>query len=187
MRTTYRSLCETPFWELERTFREGHKPDPADLEGFEFRGFNTPFFARFLGIRKFKKGFYRTDRTTVLLDGYNVRCKQNGPGEAWVDVVRRGEPVRHGFYGVTQPGGADALYPNALLIDYSLGKNPSYDPARFLRDYLVQVDPDNRDLFLGKAYVAVGPRRVPVSYFVLERHAESPLGARAAASAASAA
>jgi hypothetical protein len=36
-----------------------------------------------------------------------------------------------------------------------------------LRDYLVRL---SDDLYLGKAYVALGPGRLPVSYFVLERH-----------------
>ena len=38
-----------------------------------------------------------------------------------------------------------------------------------LRDYLVQVDPANPDLFLGKAYDALGPLRMPTNFFILER------------------
>ena len=43
------------------------------------------------------------------------------------------------------------------------------DPSQVLRDYVVQVDPDNRDLYLGKAYVAAGPLRIPTSFFIIER------------------
>jgi hypothetical protein len=33
----------------------------------------------------------------------------------------------------------------------------------------VQVDKRNPDLFLGKAYGAIGPLRIPTNFFVLER------------------
>ncbi|MEJ2362959.1 MAG: hypothetical protein P8Z75_16395 [Gammaproteobacteria bacterium] len=56
-----------------------------------------------------------------------------------------------------------ALY-QALQTAYEI-----LSPDPFLRDYLVQVDADNEDLYLGKAFVALGPKRVFVSYFVLER------------------
>ena len=36
-------------------------------------------------------------------------------------------------------------------------------------DYLVQVDAEDPDLYLGKAYYAAGPARIPVGFFVLER------------------
>jgi hypothetical protein len=34
----------------------------------------------------------------------------------------------------------------------------------------VALDPGSADLLLGKAYLAIGQRRVPVSFFLLERH-----------------
>ena len=71
------------------------------------------------------------------------------------------------------PGEKDNLYPNALLLNYGKGNNPPFDPSSFLRDYLVQVDPENDDLLLGKAFVALGPARLFVSYFVLERYNQS--------------
>ena len=64
-------------------------------------------------------------------------------------------------------GAADARYPKALLLDYSLGGNGLFGPP--LRDYVVQIYPDDPDLLLGKAYVALGPLRVPVGFFVLKR------------------
>ena len=72
----------------------------------------------------------------------------------------------------------DGKYPNAALINYAASdKNPVIDPTRLLRDYLVQVYPDNPDLYLGKAFLAFGPLRLFVSYFVLERHNPSELAA----------
>ena len=64
----------------------------------------------------------------------------------------------------------DNHYLHGLLLDYGKGDNPFYDPSAGLRDYLVQVDADNPDLFLGKAYFALGAARVPTfSFFILER------------------
>ena len=56
------------------------------------------------------------------------------------------------------------------MIDYGKGGNPKGDPSNGLRDYLVQVDAANPDLFLGKAYYALGPLRVHSNFFILERH-----------------
>ena len=64
----------------------------------------------------------------------------------------------------------DNAYLHAVLLDYGRGGNKAWDPTRGLRDYLVQVDPKNDDLYLGKAYYAVGPARVTSNFFILERH-----------------
>jgi len=56
-----------------------------------------------------------------------------------------------------------------VLLDYGRGGNKPWDPTRGLRDYVVQVDPSNPDLFLGKAYYALGPLRVHSNFFILER------------------
>jgi hypothetical protein len=182
-RWTYEALCLARDEDLETVMRTGVRPDLARLSGSEFRGFNTPEILSLAGIRKFKKGFYRADPGRPHADGvqgYNVNVVQNNLGEPWVDCTRDGEPVRMGWYEVRGVSLADVdnKYPNAVLIDYGASpKNFAGDPTRLLRDYLVQVYADNPDLYLGKAYFAVGPLRVSVSYFVLERHNPSPLGA----------
>ena len=63
-------------------------------------------------------------------------------------------------------GARDSYYPNSLLLDYSKGGNGLFGPP--LRDYIVQVYPDDPDLLLGKAYIALG-LRIPTNYFVLKR------------------
>jgi hypothetical protein len=68
------------------------------------------------------------------------------------------------------PTTRDNKYLHALLLDYGQGGGAVYDVTKGLRDYLVQVDPKDPDLFLGKAYYAVGPARVFTNFFVLERH-----------------
>ena len=72
------------------------------------------------------------------------------------------------------PEARDNAYLHALLIDYGQGGNPLYDPSRYLRDYLVRCVPGSDDLLLGKAYMAIGPWRMPASFFMLERHRPIP-------------
>lgn len=168
-RYDYISLATASDEILEEVLRAGTRPAAADLAGWEFRGTHVPELLRVVGLRKFKKGFVQDGQQ---LRGYSVKVRQNRLGEAWIDVMRGGVPVRHGWcQALPAPdGGPDGLYPEALLLDYGAGRNHPLDPARVLRDYLVQVYPDNPDLLLGKAYAALGGRRTPLSFFVLERY-----------------
>ena len=54
-----RELDHLSLAELEQVFVRGVTPDVAGLAGWEFRGLNTPSYMRFLGIRKFVKGFWQ--------------------------------------------------------------------------------------------------------------------------------
>jgi len=156
--------------ELDRVFVRGATPSPDALAGWEFRGINTRLmyvrnFERLWGIKKFCKGFVREPDGRVT--GYNKSVKNNVLDGRW---LIRDNPF--GFYAVepVDPTARDNTFLHALLLDYSRGANKRYDPSRGLRDYLVQVDPDDPDLFLGKAYYALGPLRVASNFFILERH-----------------
>jgi len=164
---TYETLCRATRGELEQTMRAGAPPALADLAGWEFRGYNTNPVAELIRVRKFKKGF-EGDPGQHELMGYNVRMRQNGLLAPWVPVLRRGEPIREFPYVVRATPAGDR-FANALLLDYGLpGALPL--PPTWLRDYLVQVTPENRDLLLGVAYAALGPIKLFVGYFVLERY-----------------
>ena len=161
--------------ELERAFLRGVTPDAEALVGWEFRGHNTPPWFRLLGIRKFVKGFYADGDGGVW--GYNSPVVQDGVDRPWRLKPSDDLPKRFGFYTVRPVDAAakDNLYLHALLLDYGKGGNPTFDPSAGLRDYLVQVDRDDPDLLLGKAYYALGPLRVPTfSFFVLDRHRPGP-------------
>ncbi|RMH40859.1 MAG: hypothetical protein D6689_12420 [Deltaproteobacteria bacterium] len=156
--------------DLERLFVDGATPDPDALAGWEFRGLNTPSYFKLLGIKKFIKGFFRKNGD---LYGYNCPVVQNAIDGPWIAKPSDDQPKRFGFYRVDRvdPTARDNAYLHALLLDYGRGDNPRLDPSRGLRDYLVQPDRDNPDLYLGKAYYAVGRLRVPTrSFFILERH-----------------
>ena len=159
--------------QLEAIMLRGQTPDMHALTGWEYRGMNLGVGARLLGIRKFIKGFCAlADRGAT---GYNVRARQNSPGEAWRAKITGGERKRFGFYRVltVEPEGRDNAYLNALLLDYGRGGNGRFDITALLRDYLVRVNPGSDDLLLGKAFMAVGPFRVQIGYFLLERRGKA--------------
>ncbi|MFK7990621.1 MAG: hypothetical protein AB8I08_31655 [Sandaracinaceae bacterium] len=158
--------------QLEAMMRAGTAPPYENLAGWEFAGGNTPNIYRVVGIRKFVKGFYdggdaRERRgPKPFIQGYNIDVPDN---DDQAPHQLADEPKRWGFYRThaVVEGSADSLYPNALLLDYSLGGNGPLGPP--LRDYLVQIYPENPDLLLGKAYLNLLGVRVPSNFFVLER------------------
>jgi hypothetical protein len=158
---------------LEVVFLRGTTPDLAKLVGWEFRGTNVPGWARLLGIKKFIKGFWREGEEVL---GYKCPVVQNSLFEPWDSLPSNLHPKRFGFYKVTPVDATakDNRYLHAALLNYGEGPNPPWEPARGLRDYVVQVDPDNPDLYLGKAFYALGPLRVATNFFVLERHRLAP-------------
>ncbi|MFN0248105.1 MAG: hypothetical protein ACKV2T_14540 [Kofleriaceae bacterium] len=171
------SLEQTPMSGLDLVFERGTMPNLDDLVGWEFRGINRmPLnaipFANWVGIKKFMKGFVRDSESGRVM-GYNIPVVCNVLDGRWHLKPSDKSPKRFGFYEVypVDPTARDNHYLHAMLLDYGKGGNPRFDITAGLRDYLVQVDPSNTDLFLGKAYFAVGPARVgPLNYFILERH-----------------
>ena len=168
-------LEQTPMRELEHVFVRGVTPDLDQLVGWEFRGINhlplnAARIAELAGIKKFVKGFYRAEDGRVM--GYNIPVGRNALDGRWRLKPSDSEPKRWGFYEVAavDPTARDNDYLHAVLLDYGKGGNPRLDVSQNLRDYLVQIDPKNPDLYLGKAFYALGPLRIPAGFFILERH-----------------
>jgi hypothetical protein len=162
-------LEQTSMGELEKIFQRGSMPNLDELVGWEFRGVNhLPLnflpVAQIVGIKKFVKGFFKTDDGRVM--GYNRPVGRNALDGRW-NVVEK----QFGYYEVAPVDATsrDNKYLHAVLLDYGKGGNPALDPTQVLRDYVVQVDPNNPNLFLGKAYGAFGPLRIPTNFFILER------------------
>jgi len=181
---TYETLCVQPDHILEEVLRRGQAPSMQGIAGWEFKGYNTTPLARLGGVLKFKKGFVADgplpeEGEPSRLVGYNVKIRQNGSLTApWEDALKRGEPFRFGWFDVhpVRMGDLDNRYPDALLLNYGTSpRNPIWEPSRALRDYLVQVYPDNPDLLLGKGLGALGFMRLPLGFFVLGRHNRSAL------------
>ena len=165
----FRELAQTSDARREAILRASMAPALESLVGFEWRGYNASTFIRLLGLQKFIKGFFQ-DHDHV--EGYNTPVLQNGIDAPWLAQPSPETPRRFGFYTVTPVDAAskENLYPRALLLDYGASRrNPAGRIERALRDYLVQPDPANPDVLLGKAYFAMGTLRIPSNYFVLER------------------
>ncbi len=154
--------------ELETVFLQGSLPNLESLAGWEFRGMNHPAWAKVAGIKKFMKGFYWEDGE---LYGYNCPVVQDGVESPWRSKPVGQTPKRFGFYRVAKVDATavDNKYLQSVLLNYGEGGNKPFDPSSGLRDYLVQVDSENPDLYLGKAYYALGPLRVHSNFFLLER------------------
>lgn len=169
---TLKDLAGLSTAELEKIFKNGKTPDPDKLVDWEFKGYNVPFFAKLLGIKKFKKGFYREGEEFW---GYNIPQYQNSIDQPWRCKPVDHNPKRFGFYSVkaVRPDMTENKEPGALILNYADGNNLLWEGS-FLRDYLKQVDPDNDDLYLGKAYVALGGARFMPSFFILERDRKAP-------------
>jgi hypothetical protein len=165
----YRALAGRPRSELERVLVRGEIPSVDALAGWEYGGWNHPPHMGVLGIRKFIKGFFRTEDDRCF--GYNTPARQDGLDHDWTPRPSRDHPKRFGFYRVTpvDPEARDNRYLHALLLDYSRGGNPASDVSRVIRDFLVRVEPGSDELLLGKAYLALGPARLFSNYFLLQR------------------
>jgi len=165
----YRALAGRPRSELERVLVRGEIPSVDALAGWEYGGWNHPPHMGVLGIRKFIKGFFRTEDDRCF--GYNTPARQDGLDHDWTPRPSRDHPKRFGFYRVTpvDPEARDNRYLHALLLDYSRGGNPASDVSRVIRDFLVRVEPGSDELLLGKAYLALGPARLFSNFFLLER------------------
>jgi hypothetical protein len=160
----YLDLVAQPQRELRHHMLRGEVPTPAELIDREFRGTNMPATSRLLGIRRFVKGFEQAEDATII--GYNRRVRGGDLSTAWTPSLWRGKD-RFGYFTVMRVNAEarDNTYLNALLLDYGSGLNSPRDPTAALRDYLVRTQ---SGVLLGHAFVALGPRRVPVGYFALE-------------------
>ena len=160
---------------LESLMKQGGTPALADVAGYEFRGFNLQPLTKLIGSRKFKKGFYGSPEEGHLW-GYNIRVVQNKLDEPWMALPSDANPKRILFFKVfpAAQAGRDADYAHSLVVDYSQWQGYFVlNPGRYILDYLVFPDSENRDLLLGKSYFAVGGSRAFAGYFILERHNKS--------------
>jgi len=166
----YKHLAGLPKSDLEAMLVGGETPSLPSLVGYEYRGYNIAPATALLGIRKFIKAFFTASNGAVY--GCNTPVAQNGLDRPWKAKPSEAAPRRYAFFSVTpvNPEVRDNRYLHALLLDYGRGRNPIFDPSRLIRDYLVRCVPGSDHLLLGKAYMALGPARVAVGFFLLERY-----------------
>lgn len=173
-RLTFADLCTSPKAQLEKYLLESKAPSLDSLSGYEFRGYNVlapheKAVMWVLGNVRFIKCFFPSKEPGAPLQGYNLNVKNGGLDDPWSTVPDEQKPSRKGVYKVyatrNRPG--KNLYPNAVFLDYAQPENNLFSGGT-IDDYLVQPDPENPDLLLGKAFTNLWVM-TPATYFVLER------------------
>ncbi len=169
MKRSLEDLVKLSNKELTELFARGTTPNTDELVGWELRGFNKPFITKLGGFQKFRKGFFLVGEEVW---GYNIPVVQGDVSEPWKSLPSDDAPKRFGFYRV-RPAGAGDKEPGSLLLDYSQGDNHLWEGS-FLRDYVKQVDADNPDLYLGKAYSSLLGAQIAPTIFIIERNRPGP-------------
>ena len=174
---TFEELAKLKTKQMDALMLIGGTPTMKDVLGYEYRGYNMNPSTVILGTRKFKKGFFG-DLNKDHAWGYNVLVQQNKMSEPWIAKPSDAYPARRFFFKLLPAGGGyDARYDHSLFVDYA--KSGEYfilHPTRYTVDYLVYPDPENHDLMLGKSDAEIGPIRLPLGYFILERYNKSTYG-----------
>jgi hypothetical protein len=161
----FAALMRLPVRQLAAVYAAGTRPDPHALAGREYRGANRPASSALLGIRRFVKGFESQPDGSVR--GYNKVVRGASLDAPWTASRRKdGRVAWAPFLVLPAPDDRSA---HSLLLDYGAPAEPERGVPRRLRDLLVRVEPGSDDLLLGRAYVALGARWVPVGWFVLDR------------------
>ncbi len=173
---TARELRTATTKELRDAIVHGHPIDPAELEGWTYRGtsLGLPSAVERLTWKTFQKTFHR-DPATGRLIGWNVRLEQDGIDAPSRPKMRRGVPVTEWHYEVISPEGVPLPegFDRGLVIDYSRGPNPP-GIVRAVKDPLVALSPGSTDELLGVSYlVAMGKTVETPTYFTLERESRT--------------
>jgi choline dehydrogenase-like flavoprotein len=165
---TFESLSRAKKSELDKLMKISPAPTMDEVLGDEFRGWNLNASTRLTGTRKFHKGFFGTSGLDHIW-GYNMPTQQNDFDQPWMTTPSDDNPKRYFFFKVF-PGDSKWLYPKSLVIDYQSSREYfPLNPIGYTVDYLVYPDPANHDLILGKSYIEVGPIKLFLGYFVVER------------------
>jgi hypothetical protein len=169
---TFETLAQADRKTLEAVLVAATAPDPAQLAGSVYDGYNHEPLAQ-LVAQKFRKAFYQKDH---LLHGYNQMIMQDGQHYAgeWRVRMKQGRPAVQGFYRVTFVKNELARevlapYMHLAYFNYNIDLNPRWNvPVRSIRDYVGLPNAGDHSLLLGKAYLRIAPwLTLFAGYFVL--------------------
>jgi hypothetical protein len=169
---TFESLAAADVATLDRVMLTGQAPDPSQMNGFVYRGWNHEAIAALTGA-KFEKGFFRRDGRDL---GYNLPVVQDNQGYRgeWQEILTNGQSTPFGFF-LNDSLAREPIepfvqqYPRAGIFNYNLPVNTGFDlRTRVLRDVVVLPNADDHGLILGKAHFQLFPLLTFfMSYFVL--------------------
>jgi hypothetical protein len=169
---TFESLAQAGRSTFESILQHHPAPDPAQLAGYVYKGWNDGIITYLTG-RKFKKCFFQEKGITMGCNLVILYDFQEYRGE-WRELNLFGSVPRAGYYRVMDvpqtTGIAEyAAYQPLKLLNYNEPRNIWLSaPLRLIRDVVALPNPDSHDLVLGKAYLQILPQSLLfVSYFVL--------------------
>lgn len=154
---TYESLAQADSSTLEQVLLTGTAPDPEQLNGYIYCGWNHEWVGHLSG-KKFKKGFWKKDGRNF---GYNeivIQDYQEYRG-AWNVRMWRGRPIQLGYFRTSliaqePPQPLYAPYQHLGHFNYNIGINTGINlPFRFIRDMVVLPNAGDHSLMLCKAYL----------------------------------
>ena len=163
---TYESLAQADAATFETILKNGEPPDPEQLNGWIYCGWNHEYVGKLSG-EKFKKGFRKYNGLNY---GFNELCEQDNlkyQGD-WKVRLLNGRPIQLGYFRVNmvkdeQPEPFYADYPQLATFNYDvdIDKGLNY-PFRLIRDLVVLPNPGDHTLMLCKAHIEI---RHPDLYF----------------------
>jgi hypothetical protein len=165
---TFDTLARADRPTLERVLLDGPAPDPEQLEGFIYCGWNHEWVGRLSG-EKFKKGFRKRQGKHF---GYNELVRQDNQGHQgeWEVKLKDGRPVQLGYFRVSNvadepPQPLYEPYTHLGHFNYDVEMNTGRNlPFRVIRDFVVLPNRDDHELMLCKAYLQLGLQSVNVFY-----------------------
>ena len=168
---TYETLAACSRKQLEQILLTGTAPDPEQLEGYIYCGWNHEWVGTLSG-RKFKKGFRKRDGHPF---GFNEVCEQNGaePTGEWKVRMEDGRPCQVGFFRVGRTADEPVSrlnkpYRHTGHFNYDVAPNTWLNlPFKVIRDFAVLPNPGDHGLILCKAYFKLGPIRMFYCFFLL--------------------
>ena len=151
---TFELLAQADRKTLEAVLLAAHAPDPAELNGRVYDGYNHDGLAHLLS-EKFRKAFYQQEQA---LYGFNQVVRQDRQHEqgVWQPRLKEGKPEQLGFYRVTfakdEPAQKYAApYKNLVHFNYDIDLNPRWNaPLRSIRDFVGLPNAGDHSLLLGK-------------------------------------
>lgn len=155
---TYETLAQADKQTLENILLHGSPPDPEQLNGFIYCGWNHELFGRLLSGEKFKKGFYKKDG---MNNGYNetvIQDHQKYLGQ-WEVGLHKVRPNQLGYFRVAYvkdepPTKLNAPYQHLVTFSYDVPYHKWYLIFfSTIRDFVVLPNPGDHSLLLCKAYI----------------------------------
>jgi hypothetical protein len=175
---TYETLAQANRATLEQVLLTGTAPNPEQLNGYIYCGWNHEWVGNISG-RKFKKGFYKKDGANF---GYNEIVNQDGQGYLgdWNVRIKNGRPIQLGYFRSTlvhsEP--TEKLYQPYMHLGHFNYNLPTmnkgiYSFFRVIRDFVVLPNEGDHTLMLCKAYLQAFRRlNIFYCYFLLGHRQE---------------